>query len=842
MSLIPDLTITPSTPLDPGLQDALSPALAPVSYGDRLDAWRRLKMISRSPARQDAIAYIRDRLAKHAAKVGRNAYLSYAHQKACVRDIAGHLTGADINTRALAVIPTAGGKTRIFLSFLDAIMRQGVAPVLPTTLILVPDTTLLVQTRDDIKRTFPHIDPGHFCAAEGAKIRPVTVVTYESFARMTDDGRLSPDDIDLIIMDEAHGCLSETRQDVIERYFDTSIIVAFSATPGYDAGKDTRLLLGPTNAVHISHSRDLRSSGIISPVLNYIFEVELKSGARTRSQRIVQRYRAFNQATIKFLATHDDPETEGRLVDRNMIFFAPSKLEAYMFADAYNEAFGPEGKKMLVVVSDADSPQAQEAAAEVEAGRATAIASCKKLREGFNLPSLKLAICYPTTSLLQCVQRAGRVQRKIDGLLISDPQQKAFVIDAYFRVDGKIHSSPVFYYNAINDMECVRHVRFDLSELNDEPVHRQRELACQDDEGRLSALDGLAQIDYTVSARIEDTVRLDRERNPEGLLKATADWLDYANLARALNLRPSNRGLKALWARIKRHQAAGKPAMIGSAKVDAEMMLPLYASTSTPVLHLHLQALPAVVDYLKSHVYEPTEGWTKLTDLPSALGINPKDRAFRRLMRRTIAHAGDATEISSTNGEWRMRKLQRGSRSHWRLYTQDIPAFQAHVHAKLGSPRRDSELTLPETAKLLGVSEDSIAATWARLARDCRKGLEPRIGRRPAPFRMAIANGHVVGVLDKAFVKNLKKYVPGCKVLTRADISRYLKFTGLNRAALPAAWARLLRARANGQTFSMNGCPILSRLTLSGLRPVPGIFGPGMNVFLGSFPKAIPAA
>ena len=128
--------------------------------------------------------------------------------------------------KTLLVLPTGTGKTVVFAKIAEACVRQG-----RRVLILAHRGELLEQAADKIWKT-----TGLKCALEKAESTclgswyRITVGSVQSLMRPKRLSQFPPDYFDSIIIDEAHHCLSDGYQRVLE-YFSGANVLGVTATP-----------------------------------------------------------------------------------------------------------------------------------------------------------------------------------------------------------------------------------------------------------------------------------------------------------------------------------------------------------------------------------------------------------------------------------------------------------------------------------------------------------------------------------------------------------------------------------------------------------------------------------
>lgn len=130
------------------------------------------------------------------------------------------------NNRTLLVLPTGCGKTIVFCRIAENQVRNG-----GRVLILAHRGELLEQAADKLKKT-----TGLSCAVEKAeescldKWERVTVGSVQTLMREKRIAQFPPDYFNTIIIDEAHHCLTDSYQRVLN-HFHNAKVLGVTATP-----------------------------------------------------------------------------------------------------------------------------------------------------------------------------------------------------------------------------------------------------------------------------------------------------------------------------------------------------------------------------------------------------------------------------------------------------------------------------------------------------------------------------------------------------------------------------------------------------------------------------------
>ena len=158
------------------------------------------------------------------------------YQKMAIRAVAEHYNGK--HRRALLVMATGTGKTRVAISLTDVLMRNG---WVKNVLFLADRTSLVTQAHKNFVKLLPHATT---CVlSDGGSTRDmqarIVFSTYQTMINYidTDDKPFSVGRFDLIIIDEAHRSIFG-KYAAIFHYFD-ALLVGLTATPRDQVDRST---------------------------------------------------------------------------------------------------------------------------------------------------------------------------------------------------------------------------------------------------------------------------------------------------------------------------------------------------------------------------------------------------------------------------------------------------------------------------------------------------------------------------------------------------------------------------------------------------------------------------
>ena len=175
------------------------------------------------------------------------------YQKRAIGSIGERLTQS--HRRALLVMATGTGKTRVSIALVDLLQRAG---WVKRALFLADRVSLVNQAVSAYKKHLPESSPVNL-VTEKDKSGRVYVCTYPTMMGLIDEtkdgqARFGVGHFDLVIIDEAHRSVYQ-KYGAIFRYFD-SLLVGLTATPSDQVDKNTYDLFGlpqgvPTDAYEL---------------------------------------------------------------------------------------------------------------------------------------------------------------------------------------------------------------------------------------------------------------------------------------------------------------------------------------------------------------------------------------------------------------------------------------------------------------------------------------------------------------------------------------------------------------------------------------------------------------
>ncbi len=166
------------------------------------------------------------------------AIVDRAYQYEAIRRVSEHMAAR--HRRALLVMATGTGKTRVAVALVDVLMRAG---WVKRVLFLADRTALVRQALRAFKTHLPGSNPASLLEdAEAAADSRVVLSTYHTVMNRIDaqeDGRrlFTPGHFDLIIVDEAHRSVYQKFGAIFD-YFD-GLLIGLTATPRDEVDRNT---------------------------------------------------------------------------------------------------------------------------------------------------------------------------------------------------------------------------------------------------------------------------------------------------------------------------------------------------------------------------------------------------------------------------------------------------------------------------------------------------------------------------------------------------------------------------------------------------------------------------
>ena len=303
--------------------------------------------------------------------------------------------------KTLLVLPTGCGKTIVFAKVAEDCVRQGYR-----VLILAHRGELLEQAADKIKKS-----TNLGCATEKAEQTclgswfRITVGSVQSMQREKRLSQFSEDYFNVIIIDEAHHCISDGYQKVLQ-HFPSAKVLGVTATP--DRG-DMRNLgeFFESLAYEYTLPKAIRE-GYLSPVKAMTIPLQLDlSGVSIQSGD----FKAGDIATALDPYLHQIADEMMKYCrDRKTVVFLPLVKTSQKFKEILNE----KGFKAAEV--NGESKDRAEVLEAFDKGEYNVLCNSMLLTEGWDCPSVDCVIVLRPTKVRSLYsQMVGRGTRLCEG-------------------------------------------------------------------------------------------------------------------------------------------------------------------------------------------------------------------------------------------------------------------------------------------------------------------------------------------------------------------------------------------------------------------------------------------
>lgn len=311
--------------------------------------------------------------------------------------------------KTLLVLPTGCGKTIVFAKVTEECVRNG-----DRVLILAHRGELLDQASDKIAKA-----TGLGCATEKAEESclgswfRIVVGSVQSMMREKRLSRFPKDYFDTIIIDEAHHCISDSYQRVLQ-HFPQSKVLGVTATPDRGDMKNLGTVF-ESLAYEYTLPKAIKE-GYLSPIkaVTIPLKVDL-TGVGMQSGD----FKAGDLGTALDPYLHKIAEEMRKYCqDRKTVVFLPLVKTSQKFRDILNE----NGFRAAEV--NGDSQDRAQILEDFEAGRYNVLCNSMLLTEGWDCPSVDCIVVLRPTKVrslyCQMVGRGTRLSPGKEHLLLLD--------------------------------------------------------------------------------------------------------------------------------------------------------------------------------------------------------------------------------------------------------------------------------------------------------------------------------------------------------------------------------------------------------------------------------------
>lgn len=305
------------------------------------------------------------------------------------------------NRKTLLVLPTGCGKTVVFAKITEECVRSG-----ERVLILAHRGELLEQAADKIGKA-----TGLKCAVEKAENScigswyRVVVGSVQSLMREKRIGQFANDYFDTIIVDEAHHCISDGYQRVLQ-HFDQAKVLGVTATP--DRGDMKNLGSFFDSLAYEYTLPQAIKEKYLSPIKALTIPLTLDmSGVSVQAGDF--RAADIDTALDPYLYQIAD-EMAAHCANRKTVVFLPLIKTSQKFRDILNS----KGFRAAEVNGNSDDRAA--ILSDFDAGRYNVLCNSMLLTEGWDCPSVNcIVVLRPTKVRSLYCQMVGRGTRLCDG-------------------------------------------------------------------------------------------------------------------------------------------------------------------------------------------------------------------------------------------------------------------------------------------------------------------------------------------------------------------------------------------------------------------------------------------
>lgn len=311
--------------------------------------------------------------------------------------------------RTLLVLPTGCGKTIVFAKIVEDCVREG-----RRVLILAHRAELLEQAADKLSRS-----TGLKCAVEKAEESclgswfRVVVGSVQSMQRPKRLQQFERDYFDTIVIDEAHHCISDGYQAVLQ-YFSEADILGVTATP--DRGDMRNLGSYFENLAYEYTLPKAIKEGYLVPIKALTIPLKIDmSGVGMQSGD----FKAGDIGTVldPYLQSIAD-EMIKYCMNRKTVVFLPLVKTSQKFCQILNE------KGFAAAEVNGNSQDREEILSDYENGKYNVLCNSMLLTEGWDCPEVDCVIVLRPTKVrslyCQMVGRGTRLYPGKDHLLLLD--------------------------------------------------------------------------------------------------------------------------------------------------------------------------------------------------------------------------------------------------------------------------------------------------------------------------------------------------------------------------------------------------------------------------------------
>lgn len=319
-------------------------------------------------------------------------------------------------------LATGGGKTVIFANLIKQLSQQKPH----RTLVLVHRRELVLQAAQTIKKFMPHariqIEMGNY-ACKDVQDSDVIVASVQSLIRRLDN--YDSDDIDLIIVDEAHHAVASSYLRILEHFRRETPVVGFSAT--FERADNKALSTVMDEIIyHKGILEMINDSWLCEGKFTTVqIDVDLNSVEKTSGTddfKLDQLSRVMNIPEINelILKTYLHKSKEQPSGFKSTLLFAVD----IKHVKSLHNLFVSHGIEAESVTSQTTSRERDQIIGSFKDGKVKVLMNCGIFIEGTDMPGIDcILLCRPTRSRTLLVQMIGR------GLRLHHSKDYCHIID-----------------------------------------------------------------------------------------------------------------------------------------------------------------------------------------------------------------------------------------------------------------------------------------------------------------------------------------------------------------------------------------------------------------------------
>lgn len=314
------------------------------------------------------------------------------------------------NNRVILQAPTGSGKTAIASSIIRMAVEKH-----NSVLFLAPRRELVTQTHETLKRF--DVDSGIIMAGLAPSLySKVQVASFDTLhARAVKRKKIKMPTAHLVIVDEAHLSIAQSRKDILELYPDAKLI-GLTATP---ARGDGRCLGEVYQEIVLGESiASLTEQGYLVPLRYYI---------PTKPDLSALKVRGGDYVESELGGFMDKPQLVGDIIkhwkrlasDRSTVVFC----SGISHSKHVTEEFLKHGIRAEHLDGETPTSERAEILSRVSSGETQVLCNVFVASYGLDIPRLSCAVlARPTKNITLFLQTVGRIMRtfkgKVDGLVI----------------------------------------------------------------------------------------------------------------------------------------------------------------------------------------------------------------------------------------------------------------------------------------------------------------------------------------------------------------------------------------------------------------------------------------